>query len=129
MSGKNFEVIKERAVIVQNEAFQIHHEDPTRLEAMEKHWNELTIPKRYLTHLRIPFSHMTLRPMWNKNTTKEELIQSEKESFLEWRKSLLELEKNEKFVLTPFEKNLEVWRQLWRVVEKSQVVVQVHKHS
>jgi len=28
-------------------------------------------------------------------------------------------------VLSPFEKNLEVWRQLWRVVERSDVVVQL----
>ena len=28
-------------------------------------------------------------------------------------------------MLTPFEKNLEVWRQLWRVLERSDVVVQV----
>ena len=27
--------------------------------------------------------------------------------------------------LTPFEKNLEVWRQLWRVIEKCDVVVQI----
>lgn len=28
-------------------------------------------------------------------------------------------------MLTPCEKNLEVWRQLWRVLERSDVVVQV----
>jgi large subunit GTPase 1 len=28
-------------------------------------------------------------------------------------------------MVTPFEKNLEVWRQLWRVLEKSHLVVQV----
>lgn len=28
-------------------------------------------------------------------------------------------------MLTPFEKNLEVWRQLWRVLERSHIVVQV----
>lgn len=28
-------------------------------------------------------------------------------------------------VLTPFERNLELWRQLWRVVERSDVVVQI----
>ncbi len=28
-------------------------------------------------------------------------------------------------MLTPFEKNIEVWRQLWRVLEKSHVVVQI----
>lgn len=28
-------------------------------------------------------------------------------------------------LLTPFERNLEVWRQLWRVVERSHLVVQI----
>ena len=27
--------------------------------------------------------------------------------------------------ITPFEKNIEVWRQLWRVVERSDIVVQI----
>ena len=27
--------------------------------------------------------------------------------------------------MTPFEKNLEVWRQLWRVLERSDLVCQV----
>jgi ribosome biogenesis GTPase A len=35
------------------------------------------------------------------------------------------LEEDEHLVLTPFEKNLEVWRQLWRVLERSDVIVQV----
>ena len=35
------------------------------------------------------------------------------------------VEENEKLVLTPFEKNLEVWRQLWRVVERSDLIVQI----
>ena len=34
------------------------------------------------------------------------------------------LEDDEGLVLTPFEKNLEVWRQLWRVLERSDIVVQ-----
>ncbi len=28
-------------------------------------------------------------------------------------------------VLTPYERNLEVWRQLWRVIERSDIVVQI----
>ena len=32
------------------------------------------------------------------------------------------LEENERLVLTPFEKNLDIWRQLWRVVERSDLV-------
>lgn len=53
------------------------------------------------------------------------MIEKEKEAFIEWRRSLSDLESNEHLCLTPFEKNLEVWRQLWRVVERSEVVVQV----
>lgn len=28
-------------------------------------------------------------------------------------------------LLTPFERNLEVWRQLWRVIERSHLIVQI----
>lgn len=28
-------------------------------------------------------------------------------------------------MLTPYERNLEIWRQLWRVVEKSDLIVQI----
>jgi len=27
--------------------------------------------------------------------------------------------------MTPFERNLDIWRQLWRVVERSELVVQI----
>lgn len=35
------------------------------------------------------------------------------------------LEEDQGLLLTPFEKNIEVWRQLWRVIERSQLVVQI----
>ena len=35
------------------------------------------------------------------------------------------LQDRENFLLTPFERNLEVWRQLWRVFERSHLVVQI----
>jgi large subunit GTPase 1 len=35
------------------------------------------------------------------------------------------VEEDNRLMVTPFEKNLEVWRQLWRVLEKSHLVVQV----
>jgi hypothetical protein len=40
-------------------------------------------------------------------------------------RQLAELEEEEGLFLTPFERNLEVWRQLWRVLERSDIVVQV----
>ena len=65
------------------------------------------------------------RPNWDSNTTPQELEQLEIENFLSWRRQLAELEKNENIVLTPFERNIEFWRQLWRVVERSDIVVQI----
>jgi hypothetical protein len=35
---------------------------------------------------------------------------------------LCRLEGNDKLVLTPFEKNIDIWRQLWRVLERSDLV-------
>jgi large subunit GTPase 1 len=35
------------------------------------------------------------------------------------------LQEEDGFFLTPFERNLEVWRQLWRVLERSQLIVQI----
>ncbi|KAK4482755.1 hypothetical protein RD792_009923 [Penstemon davidsonii] len=65
------------------------------------------------------------RPPWNAKMSVEELDSNENESFLEWRRSLARLEENENLVLTPFEKNLDIWRQLWRVLERSDLLVMV----
>ncbi|KAK5869819.1 hypothetical protein PBY51_024507 [Eleginops maclovinus] len=70
--------------------------------------------------LRIP-----RRPHWDEGTSAVELQQAEKDSFLEWRRKLAHLEEEQKLFLTPFERNLEFWRQLWRVIERSDVVVQI----
>jgi large subunit GTPase 1 len=43
------------------------------------------------------------------------------------RRQLAVLEEEEELLLTPFERNLEVWRQLWRVLERSDIVVQVRQ--
>ena len=40
------------------------------------------------------------------------------------RRALAKME-DEGVLLTPYEKNIEVWRQLWRVVEKSHLVLQI----
>ena len=56
--------------------------------------------------------------------TAEQLDLQEREAFLVWRRSLSALDESNKLV-TPFEKNLEVWRQLWRVVERSDLCVQI----
>lgn len=70
--------------------------------------------------LRVP-----RRPAWDAHTTPAQLERAEKDSFLEWRRGLAELQEGVGLVLTPFERNLEVWRQLWRVIERSQLLVQI----
>ena len=65
------------------------------------------------------------RPPWNEDTTAQELDERERESLLEWRRGLAHLQENQDLLMTPFERNLEVWRQLWRVIERSDLVVQI----
>lgn len=65
------------------------------------------------------------RPKWDSSTTPSELDVRERESFLNWRRGLAELQENNDLLMTPFERNLEVWRQLWRVIERSDLVVQI----
>ncbi|XP_067633864.1 large subunit GTPase 1 homolog isoform X2 [Eurosta solidaginis] len=65
------------------------------------------------------------RPKWTAQTTAEELQRAENESFLEWCRTLALLQEDNDILLTPYEKYLEFWRQLWRVVERSDVVVQI----
>ncbi|KAJ4010309.1 hypothetical protein NW752_004983 [Fusarium irregulare] len=65
------------------------------------------------------------RPKWDSTTTPEELDRRERESFLNWRRGLAELQENNDLLMTPFERNLEVWRQLWRVIERSDLIVQI----
>ncbi|KAJ9660667.1 hypothetical protein H2198_002410 [Neophaeococcomyces mojaviensis] len=65
------------------------------------------------------------RPKWDENTTPQELDEMERASLLEWRRRLAELQETNDLLMTPFERNIEVWRQLWRVIERSDLVVQI----
>ncbi|KAJ6028087.1 Large subunit GTPase 1 [Penicillium herquei] len=65
------------------------------------------------------------RPKWDSTTTPQQLEQMERESLLDWRRGLAELQEFNDLLMTPFERNLEVWRQLWRVIERSDLVVQI----
>ena len=85
-------------------------EEQSTVQKQLAHKNRLTVPRR---------------PAWNETTTPQELDIREKASLLEWRRGLAELQESNDLLMTPFERNLEVWRQLWRVVERSDLVVQI----
>jgi ribosome biogenesis GTPase A len=83
------------------------------------------------------------RPQWDRSTTPQELEEREQLAFLNWRRSIAmheeallsrQLAQQQQQTLsntnrapnisvTPFEKNLQVWRQLWRVLERSKCVL------
>ncbi|KAI8078736.1 uncharacterized protein BX664DRAFT_342584 [Halteromyces radiatus] len=85
-------------------------EEKERIEKQEANVERLSIPRR---------------PHWEKTMTAEQVQRNERESFLNWRRGMAQLEEEEGLLLTPYEKNLEVWRQLWRVIERSRLVVQI----
>jgi large subunit GTPase 1 len=85
-------------------------EERAAVGKQREHKNRLTVPRR---------------PKWDASTTPEQLDRSERDSLLEWRRGLAELQESNDLLLTPFERNLEVWRQLWRVIERSDLVVQI----
>ncbi|KAG8624063.1 hypothetical protein KVT40_009039 [Elsinoe batatas] len=85
-------------------------EERAVVRKQERNRGRLTIPRR---------------PPWDKGTTRDELDRMERESLLEWRRGLAEVQENQDLLMTPFERNLEVWRQLWRVIERSDLVVQI----
>ncbi|KAH6611142.1 gtp-binding [Trichoderma cornu-damae] len=75
-----------------------------------QHRNRLTVPRR---------------PHWDASTTPQELDAREREALVQWRRGLAELQENNDLLMTPFERNIEVWRQLWRVIERSDLIVQI----
>ncbi|XP_072746102.1 guanine nucleotide-binding protein-like 1 [Anoplolepis gracilipes] len=61
---------------------------------------------------------MPRRPPWDFNMTKEQLDIREQRYFTEYLKNITELNS-----LSYFELNLETWRQLWRVLEMSDILL------
>ncbi|XP_063080354.1 large subunit GTPase 1 homolog isoform X2 [Cavia porcellus] len=98
----------------------VHPETRTGLLSFEESQRIQKLHEENRQFLSIP-----RRPIWDKNTSPEELKQAEKDNFLKWRRKLVRLEEEQKLILTPFERNLDFWRQLWRVIERSDVVVQI----
>ncbi|KAL4856594.1 GTPase LSG1-1 [Chlorella vulgaris] len=113
LAGKDFTAEREHIIVISTgavAAVDVQRMAAERAEAEDRNRHRLCIPRR---------------PSWDESTTPEQLEEQERSHFLHWRRELASLEQDERLVLTPFEKNLEVWRQLWRVLERSDVVVQV----
>ncbi|CAG8502968.1 3044_t:CDS:10 [Ambispora gerdemannii] len=86
----------------------------TRLDA--KSALEVSVQDIYTTIIEFP-----KRPPWNHQMSKEELIANEKKYFQRWLKDIYDRWGKEE--LSFFEHNLEVWQQLWRVFEISDIIL------
>ena len=113
LAGTEFAAERYNARVVETDESEF---DRKQVDLAEKaaqhaeHAHRLTIPRR---------------PPWTKATTAEELQQAERLSFVAWRRGLADLEEKQNVMMTPYERNIEFWRQLWRVMEKSDVLVQI----
>ncbi|KAG3195288.1 Large subunit GTPase 1 [Phytophthora cactorum] len=112
-------VLANREFTAVKESIMLMEEADAGPQVVEKDKN--VMPEMTFAEMKVP-----RRPQWDKSTTAEELNRLEKESFLEWRRDIAMLEaSSDHLEVTPFEKNLEVWRQLWHVCERSDIMVQI----
>nr|XP_055067193.1 guanine nucleotide-binding protein-like 1 [Misgurnus anguillicaudatus] len=61
------------------------------------------------------------RPSWHYDMQREQLLRKEEKSFQEYLEALYSM--NPPGTLSHFEHNLETWRQLWRVMEMSDIIL------
>ncbi len=103
------------------EVVRVHDKDAYLVEPTRRVFQELKVDQFDYKHIKIP-----RKPAWNRDMTAEEVDRNEKNAFLEWRRDIAALEEaNESAKATPYEKNIDVWRQLWRVLEKCDMAVQI----
>ncbi|KAI8990496.1 P-loop containing nucleoside triphosphate hydrolase protein [Trametes punicea] len=107
---RNVKILSVASSAQQNPYLLTEEEERSTLKKQSENKQRLRVPRR---------------PPWTKGMTTAQLDRQEKDAFLEWRRGLAELQERDKFLLTPFERNIEVWRQLWRVLERSHLVVQI----
>jgi len=128
MAQRQFSVEREQFVVVDSTASAV---TATQLSPTE----DCSLPFPQQVELSVP-----RRPHWTSDTTPEQLDRLEQEAFLSWRRRIaLEEEALHQrstnihgtfttattTAITPFEKNLHVWKQLWRVLERCACLIQI----
>lgn len=108
-----------KIIRINNQAVDTGNYNPYLLTSDEEA-KKFKVQKEHIKDLIVP-----RRPKWDSTTTKFELERWESDAFLDWRRHLAILQEDHDLLLTPFERNIMVWKQLWRVVERSDLVVQI----
>ena len=142
-SGRDATVEPKRGEVVVKARLESQLEDGDSVEAfLAKKQEEdavlVTGQERKQRHEGLPYEALAIprRPKWDATTTPEELRSLEDAAFTAWRRGVADAEEAERSrrealeeflapsatVATPFERNFEVWRQLWRTLERSHCV-------
>jgi large subunit GTPase 1 len=104
------------------EVVRVHDQHAYLLEPTTKKFQSMDYSQMY-DHEQI---HIPRKPAWTRDMTAEEIDRNEKNVFLSWRRNISLAESaDETRKVTPYEKNIQVWRQLWRVLEKCDFAVQI----
>ncbi|KAG0220387.1 Guanine nucleotide-binding-like protein 1 [Mortierella sp. NVP41] len=118
-SANHASSVKSRSVFVRRSAAEIQK---SRLESMK--------PLEFLPEsaLEVSFDEMfpnvigfPTRPKWDYSMSREEVDKNETKMFEAWMDSVYDRYSAEE--LSYFEHNLDVWRQLWRVLEISDIIM------
>jgi large subunit GTPase 1 len=76
------------------------------MELLNNFLTETNVTNPQYTPLRIP-----RRPEWKETMSGHEINSQENLAFLNWRRDIASLEENNvNLAITPFEKNIEVWK-------------------
>ena len=127
---ETFEAEKQQLVVLQSDAFEAKTSkreynssafvSPTPATAASS-----SAAPTSVAFVPIPSIPIPRRPHWTSSMSAEELSLAERDSFLGWRRQLASLEEEQHVLMTPFEKNIEVWKQLWRVIDRCSVVATI----
>lgn len=111
LAGREFDAEKWNVKLVDAQTRQVYIDTNPEgeLRDLTEEEREMPIPRR---------------PQWA-GLSPDQLREAENKSFLEWRRLLAAAQEETDCTVTPYEKNLEFWRQLWRVIERSDLVVQI----
>jgi large subunit GTPase 1 len=140
LARRDFAIEKEQFVVLDSAGSEYHQrQSGSEPSSSRVRWadqqpsKQTSTPDFHFMELSVP-----RRPKWDFDMDPEELDRLEKEAFLEWRRKIAKHEEDlfsnytnssepvyNRPTVTPFEKNIEVWRQLWRVLDRSQTIIQI----
>ena len=121
IAQEKFEAVKGARVIIKEQ-----NKDSLVIDISQKSALTLSEAEKAKVLKDMVFSRIPRRPKWDKVRSVDEQILQENKNFIDWRRDLSLNEEKYRFVtMTPYEKNVEIWKQLWRVLEKSDIVIQI----